>query len=63
MTDEQETNHAFARSRSNAGLAAINEWLTYLKATGNYESYDAMCECHRCNRTRANFKAWKAANV
>ena len=26
MTDEQETNHAFARSRSNAGLGVDTPW-------------------------------------
>lgn len=47
MTDEQETNHAFARSRSNAGLA---------------DHYKALFERHMADATRYQallFHSWK----
>jgi hypothetical protein len=61
--NEAEKEAAPLPVRSNAGLAAVHEWISYLKATSNYESYDAMCDCHRCNRIRANYENWKAPNA
>lgn len=61
---ETEKSTAPLAVRSNAGLAGCDsEWIIYLKETGKYESYDAMCECHRCRGIRENFECWKPANV
>lgn len=36
-----------------------SEWITYLKETGEYNSYDGMCECYRCRDIAKGFERWK----
>ncbi len=34
-------------------------WVDYLKDTGNYDSYDGMCDCTSCRKIKEGFLAWE----
>lgn len=35
------------------------DWITYLKQSGNFESYDGLCDCYQCQNVRKGFYLWK----
>ena len=39
-----------------------DDWIDYLEQTGNYESYDGMCDCLSCRKIREGYFVWKETN-
>jgi hypothetical protein len=35
------------------------DWIDYLKESGNYESYDGLCDCYKCREIREGYYKWK----
>ena len=38
-----------------------DDWIDYLKASGNFERYEGNCGCYKCEETRDGYFVWKAS--
>lgn len=36
-----------------------DDWIEYLKDSGNYESYEGLCQCWHCDKIRDGYWIWK----
>jgi len=44
---------------SDSSTEEFGDWIDYLKESGNFESYDGMCDCYACREIRKGYLEWK----